>query len=276
MARSTLATGSATAAATPAGGVASRERRDRYLLVAAYAGPALLGILIFSVGPILYTIFMSLTNRNLFHFQDPVDFFGPSQPGHYSFIGLQNYINQFWDTRTSTFNTDFFFVLGNSLLYAVVCVFLFVVAGLALALVLNGPYIQLKGIYRTLLIVPWAAPAMLTIPIWKFFFNSTFGPINQLLQAIGIQNPPAWLADPILAWIVCVVVNLWLSYPFFMFVTLGALQSVPGDLYEAARVDGAGWWTQLFQITLPLIRPALLPAVILSGIMQFQQLNIPF
>ena len=70
-----------------------------------------------------------------------------------------------------------------------------------------------------------------------------------------------------------VLVNLWLSYPYFMFITLGALASVPADMYEAAKIDGAGWWTQLFKITLPLIRPALLPAMILSAITTFQMFN---
>ena len=70
-----------------------------------------------------------------------------------------------------------------------------------------------------------------------------------------------------------VIVNLWLSYPYFMFIILGALTSVPADMYEAAQLDGAGWWTQLFQITLPLIRPAILPAMILSAITTFQMFN---
>ncbi len=276
MARSTLSAGSGTATAAQAPVIASRGQRDRALLVSAYIGPAMLGILVFSVLPILYIIFMSFTNRNTFHFNNPPDlatFFGPSKQRTFQFIGLDNYINTFWDARNKVFNTDFFFVMGNTLLYTVVCVALFFLFGLALALVLNGPFIQLKSLYRTLLILPWAAPAIMTAPIWKFFFNSEFGPINQILRAIGIQNPPAWLGDPILAWIAVVIVNLWLSYPFFMFVILGALQSVPGELYEAARVDGAGFWTQLRQITLPLIRPAVLPAVVLSSITTFQQLN---
>src|SRR5437016_1337920 len=102
MARSTLT--ASTAAVVQPRPVASREKRERYLAVATYAGPALIGILIFSVGPVLYTLFLSFTNRNLFHFQDPVDFFGSSQPGHYSFVGLQNYINQFWDPQTHALN----------------------------------------------------------------------------------------------------------------------------------------------------------------------------
>ena len=275
MARSAATAATAATAAGEAVALTSHERRNRHVLALAYIGPALIGIILFSVFPIIYNIFMSFTNRNVFHFPQASDFFGPSRTGAYTFIGLDNYVKLFWDSRNGTFNNDIFGVLGNTLLYTVVCVSLFFVVGLTLALVLNGPYVQLKGLYRTLMILPWAAPAVLTAPIWKFFFNYDFGPINQILMALGVPHDklPGWLGDPLLAWIAVVIVNLWLSYPFFMFIILGALQSVPGELYEAARVDGAGFWTQLFQVTLPLIRPAVLPAVVLSAITTFQMFN---
>jgi arabinogalactan oligomer/maltooligosaccharide transport system permease protein len=249
----------------------SRERRDRYLHVSTYVGPALLGILIFSVGPILYNLFLSFTNRNTFHFPPAADLFGPPRQGAYTFIGLDNYVHLFW--FRNQFNVDFFQVMGSTLLYTIICIALFFVTGLTLALLLNSPYIQAKSIYRTMMILPWAIPAIVTAPIWKFFFNNDFGPINQMQRAIGISNPPQWLAEPFWAWVAVVLVNLWLTYPFFMFIILGALQSVPGELYEAARVDGAGFWVQLSQITLPMIRPAVLPAVVLSAITTFQMFN---
>jgi len=233
----------------------------------------MIGIFIFSVIPILYTLFTSFTNRNTFHFPPAADLFSPAKPGAYTIIGLDNYGKLFWDSTTNTFNTDIFFVLGNTVLYAVVCVFLFFVTGLGLALLLNSPYVKWKTFFRTLIILPWAAPAVLTAPIWKFFFNSDFGPIDQILRAVGVANPPSWLSDPVWAWISVVIVNVWLSYPFFMFVIMGALTTVPGDLYEAARIDGAGWWTQLFRITLPMIRPAVIPVIILSLITTFQMFN---
>jgi arabinogalactan oligomer / maltooligosaccharide transport system permease protein len=270
-------TATAPSVSTPAAAVTTvkggREKRERYLLSAAYIGPAMLGIAVFSVFPILYVLYMSFTNRNINHFNPATNLFGPAELGKYRFIGFDNYINTFWDPITKNFNIDFFYVMGNTLLYTVVCIVLFFVLGLTLALLLNSPLIQLKSIYRTLLILPWAAPAIMTAPIWKFFFNQEFGPINQFLRLMRVDNPPSWLGDPLLAWGVAVFVNLWLSYPFFMFVILGALQSVPGELYEAAQLDGAGFWTQLRQITLPLIRPAVLPAIVLSAITTFQQLN---
>jgi arabinogalactan oligomer / maltooligosaccharide transport system permease protein len=273
MAQTTMTAESGAAVAAGVSRAGARERRERYLMASAYIGPAMLGILVFSVLPILYILFLSFTNRNTFHFNQASDFFGPTATGKYTFIGLKNYIDMFWDSRAGAFNSDFFLVMGNTFLYTIVCVALFFAVGLTLALLLNSPFIQLKGIYRTLMILPWAAPAVITAPIWKFFFNYDFGPINQLLRAVGMRNPPAWLGDTTWAWISVVIVNLWLSYPFFMFVILGALQSVPADMYEAARVDGAGFWVQLRQITLPLIRPALLPAIVLSSITTFQMFN---
>ncbi len=249
----------------------SRERRDRYLHVATYVGPALIGILIFSVGPILYNLLLSFTNRNTFHFPQAADVFGPPRQGAYTFIGLNNYVQLFW--FRNEFNVDFFQVMGNTLLYTIVCMVLFFVTGLTLALLLNSPYIQAKSVYRTLMILPWAIPAIVTAPIWKFFFNNDFGPINQILRMVGVAHPPQWLGEPFWAWVAVVLVNLWLTYPFFMFIILGALSSVPGELYEAARVDGAGFWVQLSQITLPMIRPAVLPAVVLSAITTFQMFN---
>jgi len=273
MARSTSAAGQARAGAVVSQKDVSREKRSLYTISAAYTGPAMIGIFIFSVIPILYTLFLSFTNRNTFHFPPAANLFGPSKPGGYTFIGLQNYATLFWDNTTSKFNTDIFWVLGNTILYAVVCVALFFIVGLGLALLLNSPYVKFKTLFRTLIIIPWAAPAVLTAPIWKFFFNSNFGPINQILRSIGVSHPPNWLSDPLWSWIGVVTVNVWLSYPFFMFVIMGALTTVPSDLYEAARIDGAGWWTQLFRITLPMIRPAVIPVGILSLITTFQMFN---
>jgi len=93
-----------------------------------------------------------------------------------------------------------------------------------------------------------------------------------LLGAIGIQGP-SWLQQPALAFFAVVLVNIWMSYPFFMVIILGALQSIPQEQYEAAEVDGANWWQKLTRITLPLLRPAVMPAIVLSSITTFQMFN---
>ncbi len=273
MAQTTLTARKAGAASRVGEQGMSPEKRERYRNASLYLAPALIGIVVFSIIPIVYTLYTSFTNRNTFHFPPAADFFGPPKAGAFTFIGIQNYVTLFWDQAASSFNADFFFVIGNTLLYTIVCVALFFVVGLGLALLLKSPYVKGQTFFRTLIILPWAAPAVLTAPIWKFFFNSSFGPIDQALRALGVTDPPNWLNDPLWSWIAVVVVNLWLSYPYFMFIILGALTSVPADMYEAAQLDGAGWWTQLFKITLPLIRPVITPAVILSAITTFQMFN---
>jgi arabinogalactan oligomer/maltooligosaccharide transport system permease protein len=165
---------------------------------------------------------------------------------------------------------DFFVVTFRSLLYVLFCIPLFFIVGLALALLLNVPDLPGRTFFRVILIVPWAAStvAIMVALVWQFFFREQ-GTINQLLAIIGITGK-AWLQEPALAFAVCVIVNVWMSYPFFMVTILGALQSIPGELYEAAEVDGASWWQRLFGITLPLLRPAVIPVIVLSSITTFQ------
>ncbi|HUS14262.1 MAG TPA: sugar ABC transporter permease, partial [Chloroflexia bacterium] len=179
----------------------------------------------------------------------------------------------FWDQTRSAFNAHFFFAMGNTLLYTIVCLVLFLVVGLGLALLLKSPYMNAQTFFRTLIILPGAAPAVLSAPIWEFFFDSSCGPIAPMLRAVGVSNPPNWRHDQFWSWVAVVIVNLWLTYPYFMFIILDALASGPADMYEAAQLHGAGWWTQLFRITIPLIPPAILPALILSAITTFQMFN---
>lgn len=173
---------------------------------------------------------------------------------------------------------NFFVVLLRSALYVVLCMPFFLLVGLVLALILNNPNIKFKPLWRTLLIIPWAVPTFITALIWQFFFRDA-GTINLVLQSVNFQdpkNPIHWLSNPVLAFFAIVLVNVWMSYPFFMTIILGALQSIPADMYEAAEVDGATWWITLVRITIPMLRPAVLPAVVLSSITTFQMFNTVF
>jgi arabinogalactan oligomer / maltooligosaccharide transport system permease protein len=226
------------------------------LTAITYTAPALLGILLINVFPILYTFYISLTNRN-----------GPTHfaEGTYQVTGFQNY------TRLLG-QSDFYIVFGKTVLYSVLCVFFFFVVGLTFAIILSNPAIKGKAIWRTLMILPWAVPAWITALIWKFLFHGQYGPINQILAQIGIKGPD-WLLDGTTAFVAITIVNIWLSYPFFMLILLGGLASISTDIYEAADIDGAGWWKQLFSITLPLLRPVAVPAIILSAITTFKILD---
>jgi len=156
------------------------------------------------------------------------------------------------------------------MLYVLLCIPLFFILGLALALLLNIHDLPGRTFFRVILIIPWAAStvAIMIALVWQFFFREQ-GTINQLLSIIGITGK-AWLQEPSTAFFVIVIANVWMSYPFFMVTILGALQSIPGEIYEAAEVDGASWWQRLFGITLPLLRPAVIPVIVLSSITTFQ------
>lgn len=227
------------------------------LRLAAYVLPALVGILALSLVPIVYTVYMSFTNRN-----------GPFRLRNYVWSGLANY-----QRLLGQIDGDFYIVVGKTFLFTIVCVAFFFVVGLVLALVVNSPSVKWKALWRVLLIVPWAVPSYVTALIWKFFFNQEFGTINNTLRLLGFAGDIRWLTDPNLAFAAVVIVNLWMSFPFFMVIILGALQSIPQDIYEAADVDGATRWNKLLQLTLPLLRPAVMPAIVLSAITTFQMFN---
>jgi len=228
--------------------------------IAAYMLPTFLVIVLINLYPIFYTFNLAFTNKTTFN----------DLSGNYHYVGFKNFIYVLQQT-----GSDFVQVLLITALYVVACVFLYVTLGLVTAMALNHPKVRLKGFFGNALILPWTVPTVVTALIWKFLYNYNFGPINQIIRLITF-NPKAgilWLDQPVAAFIAVVIVNIWMSYPFFMVVSLGALQSIPGDLLEAAQVDGASALQRFRYIMLPLLRPALLPATILSAITAFQMFN---
>ncbi len=200
--------------------------------------------------------------------------------GSFTFVGLANFFNII---SSSDYAIDdplsFYFTLGVTVMWTAVNVFLHVSVGLMLALLLRDPWMRLRGVYRVLLIVPWAVPNYITALIWKGMFHKQFGAINALIVSAGdcfgldIQ-PVSWFSHFWTSFAANVATNTWLGFPFMMVVTLGALQAIPRDLEEAAEIDGAGRITRFFRITLPLLKPALLPAVILGSVWTFNMFNI--
>jgi len=220
----------------------------------------IIGVSLISLFPIIYNVYISFTNQNLYHFR------------HYSIVGLVNYGKLF-----KGLDADFFIVLARTFLFVGVCIPLFLIVGMLTALAVNHPSVRWKPFWRVALIVPWAVPTYITALVWKFFFNGEFGTLNQLYRVVaGPQAGLPWLTDPNWAFGSVVLANVWMSYPFFMVVILGALQSIPSDMYEAAAVDGAGAWRKFWRITVPLLRPAILPATILSAIVTFNVLNTAY
>ena len=165
---------------------------------------------------------------------------------------------------------DFIMVNVRTILYVLVCMPLFFITGLTMAIILNNQFLRGITFFRVVLIVPWAAStvAIMMSLVWQFFFRGQ-GTINQILNILNIEGP-TYLNQDGWAFFIVVLVNLWYTYPFFMVTILGGLQSIPLELYEAAEVDGASWWKQLMNITLPLLRPTVLPIIVLSTLTTYK------
>ncbi len=202
-----------------------------------------------------------------------VSFFAHRQ-GEFTFVGLSNFVNILSSADYPASDPlSFYFTLGVTILWTAVNVLLHVSIGMALALMLRHKWLKLRGIYRMLLIVPWAVPNYITALIWKGMFHKQFGAINGFLVWMGFE-PVSWFSHFWTSFAANVATNTWLGFPFMMVVTLGALQAIPPELEEAAEMDGAGPVRRFFSITLPLLKPALLPAVILGSVWTFNMFNI--
>ena len=194
--------------------------------------------------------------------------------GEFTFVGLRNFARILSSSEYGiTHPLSFWFTLFVTVAWTVANVVLHVSIGLGLALLLRDPWMKLKGVYRVLLIVPWAVPNYITALIWKGMFNRQFGAVNAFLDLFGVE-PVSWFSNFFTSFAANVATNTWLGFPFMMVVTLGALQAIPRDLLEAAEVDGANAWQRFRHVTLPLLKPALLPAVILGAVWTFNMFNI--
>jgi ABC-type sugar transport system permease subunit len=145
--------------------------------------------------------------------------------------------------------------------------------GLLIAVMYNDPDFPLKKLIQTLLIIPYTMPALFTILIWKGMLNPELGVLDRVMENI-FNWAPAWFTDPWWAKVAILIINLWLSYPYFMLISSGALQSIPDEYYDAAQVDGASGWQQFWQITLPLLMVAVGPLLIASFIFNFNNFNL--
>ena len=249
---------------------ALRAHADAYV----YVAPAMIGMLVLVFFPFFYGIGLAFTDTTLFN---------ESAPFRERWIGLDNFFAILGDfdivkkgAEGTVFNyQSFYWTLMMTVIWTVTNVAVGVSVGFILALALNTDGLKGKWLYRILLILPWAIPNYITALVWRGMFHPQFGVINQFLQMFGLQ-PVAWFDGVVSAFMTGLVTNGWLSFPFMMVVILGALQSISKDMYEAAEVEGATRWQQFHRITLPLLRPTLVPAIILSVVWTFNMFNIIF
>ncbi|WP_376789320.1 carbohydrate ABC transporter permease [Thermoflexus sp.] len=249
--------------------------------------PALLGVSFLIIIPFLFEVRLAFSNMAMYTAQDPE--FGLR-------YGMENFVKVF--TGPIAKDATFFEVFGRTVLWTFLNVSLHVTGGLVLALLLNRP-MRLRGLYRALLILPWAVPSTITAMAWRNEFDYRYGVFNillrnaqELFQDLAARtasvplvfdlfdtlaqaiHPVPWRQDPTWAFISVVMTNVWLGIPFMMVVILGGLQGISQEYYEAAEIDGASKWQQFRHITLPLLRPVLVPATILGTIWTFNRFEV--
>ncbi len=216
-----------------------RERRTGWILTI----PALLLLLLVFAYPILRAFWQSVFTINL------------GNQLHPNFSGFYNYGRMAQDGR-------FWQSLWNSTVFTFASVAIELVLGMAIALVLHQSF-RGRGVVRTIAILPWALPTALIALAWTWIFNDQFGVVNDILMRLGIiKSGINWLGDPTLAMISVIVADVWKTTPFISILLLAGLQSIPDDLYEAQAIDGATPWQSFWRVTIPLLMPQIVIALL--------------
>lgn len=218
-----------------------RDERTGYLMVA----PALIALAVLIAYPFLLSIYFSLSDKRV------------GLPGH--FIGLENFEAL---SQDSVFQQTLF----NTGLYTVVSVGLKLVLGLTLAMLLEK-VVRGQRLLRGIILLPWVIPASLSTLAWRWMFDPSYSVLNWCLRVVGLGPGVPWLSDPWWARAAVISVNVWRGLPFFAICLLAGLVSIPGEFYDAARVDGAGPRARFWYVTLPLLRPILGIVLLYSVIM---------
>ncbi|MDE2369540.1 MAG: sugar ABC transporter permease [Burkholderiales bacterium] len=223
------------------------------------AGPALLVIFVFFLLPVAAGLALSLTDFDLYALADLSTL---------RFVGLGNYMHLLGTSL-------FWLALGNTLYFVVLGVPLSIGLSLGAALLLNSRLARWQSFFRTALFAPVVTTVVAVAVIWRYLLHTRYGLINEALGAIGIA-PVDWLGNPHWSMPAIILFAAWKNFGYNMVILLAALQAVPRDLYEAARVDGAGAWHQFSELTLPLIRPTLVMVGIMTTAGYFQLFAEPY
>jgi arabinogalactan oligomer / maltooligosaccharide transport system permease protein len=243
------------------------------LLLVLPASVLMFGVVVY---PFFYNLVISFSNMSM----RTVDSWG--------IIGFQQYGRVFGIDRLlaalnddagfgaafgAMFSTEFYSVFVKTIVWTGANVTLHVVIGVFLAVLLNR-HLPGKSLFRILLILPWAVPQYITALTWRGMFNTDSGAVNAILGSLFSFSPLPWLTDETLAFVAAIITNVWLGFPFMMIIALGGLQSIPRELYEAAEIDGASAWRRFVHVTLPLLKPVMIPAITLGIVWTFNNINV--
>ncbi|GAA2674685.1 MULTISPECIES: carbohydrate ABC transporter permease [Actinoplanes] len=230
---------------------AARRRRNT-LLGWSFLLPNFIGFALLTMVPVVLLFYYAFTSW---------DMFGGSE-----WTGLDNFQQM---VRDASFRT----ALGNTLYYTVFHIPLTLLAALGLALLLNK---RLRGVafFRTVAFFPYITSIVAVAQVWNMLFSPGYGPINAVLRAVGVDNPPGWTTSADWSMPAVIVVGTWREMGYFMLIFLAGLQTVPGELYEAARVDGANAWQRLRAVTLPCLRPTTFFVIVMLTINSFKVFDL--
>lgn len=230
-------------------------RRREELATWAFLAPALAFLLLFFGYPVVKNVTMSLqeyTTRTFYTGEAP-------------WVGLDNYVAV---VRSSVFST----AMLNTLLFTVGSILGQFTIGLALAVFFKNRF-PLSGVLRSLMLLPWLLPMIVSSAIWKWMLDQDSGVVNEVLGAVGVGHVP-WLTSPNVALVAVVIVNIWLGIPFNMTILYSSLQDIPDELYEAAALDGAVGWRAFRHVTWPLLRPVVGVVLVLGVVYTLKVLDI--
>jgi len=219
--------------------------------------PAVVVIFGIVIYPLLNALYQSFFNTNL------------AYPLLTKFIWLQNYLSVFKDIY-------FWKSLYNTVYFTIISMVLELIFGFIVALVLNEKFFM-KWLVRTLIIIPWAIPPVVNATVWKWIANSEYGSLNSILKSLGIiKEYRIWLSDPFWSMMIIILADVWKYTPLVAIMLLAALQTIPEDLYEAAKIDGANSFRRTISITIPLIKPTIIVVLILRTFEAFKVFDLVF
>ncbi len=225
----------------------------------AFAAPALLLIVVFFLFPVVAGLLLSVTD---------FDLYGIADPSTVRFVGASNYAGL-------AHSPVFWRALANTMVFVVVGGPLTIGAALATALLVSARATRLRGAFRTLLFAPVVATLVAVAVVWRYLYHPRFGLINEALAVLGIA-PVNWLGEPSTAMLAIILLAVWKNFGFSMVIFVAALQAIPEQFYEAARIDGASAWQQFRHVTVPLLGPTMLFVTVTTAIGYFQLFAEPY
>lgn len=223
----------------------------------SFVSPAIIYMFLVIGYPLLFTLYISFTAW------DTVS------PISKAFVGLKNYINWFKDPT-------FLLILKNTLIFVLGTVSIEFIIGIGLALILWDKRFIKKSYFFTILIIPVAISPVVTGQLWRYLFEPSSGTINAILIALGINNPPLWLASSKLAMLTLILAHAWQWTPLMILLIFSGLQSLPEETFEAARLDGASGFRMLFHMIIPLAKNVIMVALIFSTIISIKVFDLIF